>query len=158
MAELAAMRAEMTAMREREQERREKETAHDAELLRLKTEAEAHRKALAAQATHIKKLQDSNQNAVDAGDGLAYAAASASPLSPSQQREADERSRLLQQQQVDALTAHILQLTQRMEDLEGGGKWNDAEAAAAEKSKEEVALRKLKAELRGEKKSNEPGV
>ncbi len=151
LAEMAAMRAELAASRELS-------AKHEAEMTQVKADAEAHRKALAATKADIKKLQDASSSSIDAGDGLAYAAASASPLSPTQQREADERSRLHQQRQVDALTAHILQLHQRVEDLEGGGRWQDAELAAAEQSKEESALRKLKAELRGAKKANEPSV
>jgi hypothetical protein len=131
-AELATLRVEMAATK----------AAHAAELARL-------HKAAALQAARMAKLEEA-ASPQEAGDGLAYARASASPRSAQQQREANSKSHALLQAQVDALTRQLAAMAAR--ELE-----RDAPASAEEEAEAEEGarleqqarweLRNLKAEL-----------
>ncbi len=146
------MRAEMAAMRERqiqrEAARMEKEAAHEAELAQVKADAEAHRKKLAAHEARIKKQEEANTNSIDAGNGLAYAAASASPLSPTQQRQADALSRSQMQRQIDVLTDLVAQLHRQSEEQRALSRHSEeAKEASVREEKAAEELRRLKEQL-----------
>jgi hypothetical protein len=147
---MALLMAEMAAMRAREAEREaarlEQLAAHAAELAQMKADADAQKaaaakqeKALATQAALIKKLQEQQKpDAVDAGDGLAFASATADPTarrsarSPAEQQEANQRSLAQMQQQISELTSLVTQLHMRAEEEDGEGRQRAGSAARRE--------------------------
>jgi len=148
--EVSALLAKVALLEASHAERAEKEAEREAELAQLRADAEKHRKALAVQAAHIKKLQEQSPDGVDAGAGLAYAVAEAkSPLSPQAQREADLRTIHQLQQQVDTLTAQMAKLHQRAEDERAAGRdtAHDERSAAAEERRSQQMLSELRAQL-----------
>jgi len=141
---------DVSALLEKMAQLEAREAEREAELQRVRADAEKHRKALAAHDAHIKKLQEQSPDGVDAGAGLAYAVAEAkSPLSPQAQREADLRTIHQLQQQVDTLTAQMAKIHQRAEEKRAAGRddAHDEQSAAAEERRSQQVLSELRAQL-----------
>lgn len=155
-AEMAELRQWKATKAAEEAERQAQQQAREAVAVKAREDKDAANEArFAAYEARLKKAEEATNAAfaVDAGGGLVYAAASASPLSPQQQREADARIIQQLQLQADDHTRHLQQLACQIEDLKNDGHWQDAEVAAAARTQEEEELASIRARLNNKKNS-----